>query len=68
MSTYNPNIELQLTNKQGFVSANVNDMNVAELLKEVIIQLRLVSAKLDCLQPNEDTIDATDLEIDAEDL
>ena len=51
---------------QGFPKVRVDDSNVGELLLQVITQLKLVSLKLDCLQPNDDALD--DNELDMEDL
>ncbi len=60
MGTYNPGVEVQREFSDGFPRIRVNDSNVTELLLQVIFQLRIISLKLDCLQPNEETIDIID--------
>lgn len=51
---------------QGFARVRVENIDANDLLKEVILQLRLVSLKLDCLQPGDEEID--EIEFDLEDL
>ncbi len=48
---------------QGFARVRVVDSDIVESLNEVVIQLKLVSLKLDCLQPN-DEISVDDLDTD----
>jgi len=60
MGQYNPGVEVQREISDGFARIRVVDSNVTELLLEVILQLKMVSLKLDCLQPNEETIDIID--------
>lgn len=60
MSTYSPGMVVQREDVQGFARIRVDDSNVSELLLEVILQLKILSLKLDCLQPNEEVIDIID--------
>lgn len=62
MATYAPHKELQLEDVEGFAKIRVDDFGVAELLIEVLTQLKLISLKLDCLQPNEEALDVNDLD------
>ena len=43
-------------------SLKVTDETTAQLLQSVIIQLKLISRKLDCLQPFDDQLDENDLD------
>ena len=62
MSSYSPNMQLQVEDIQGLSRVRVNDSNTNDLLREVIIQLKLVSVKLDPLQPNDEIIAIDDLD------
>lgn len=64
MTTYNPGMVVQREDEGDFAKIRVDDFKVAELLNEVIDQLRLVSMKLDCLQPDDDEINNDELDID----
>ncbi len=62
MSTYSPQKVLQLEDIEGFARIRVDDFNTAELLVDVILQLKLISLKLDCLQANDAALDVNDLD------
>ncbi len=64
MSSYNPNVQSHTEDAQGFPRIRVDNINANDLLKEVITQLKLVSLKLDCLQPSEELIDRSALDTD----
>ncbi|KKL87125.1 hypothetical protein LCGC14_1937870 [marine sediment metagenome] len=66
MATYSPSRVVQREDGEGFPKIRVNDFNVAELLLQVITQLKIVSMKLDCLQADGDVID--DDEVDTLEL
>jgi len=55
-------MQLQVEDIQGLSRVRVNDSNTNDLLREVIIQLKLVSVKLDPLQPNDEIIAIDDLD------
>lgn len=62
MSNYGPNVTpLTQTSVDDFVRVSVIDFNTTELLIQVVIQLKLISQKLDCLQPDDDEIDELDI-------
>jgi len=62
MSSYNPNVQSHTEDAQGFPRIRVDDINANDLLREVIMQLKLVSLKLDCLQSNDDELDVNELD------
>ncbi len=67
MGNYSPNqTPPTQTDAKGFTRTSVLDFNAAELLVQVIVQLKLISMKLDCLQADGDVID--DNEIDTLEL
>lgn len=53
---------------QGFAKVRVSDTVISELLVENIKQLMLISLKLNCLQPGDEEIGITDLDLAAEDF
>ena len=57
MATYSPSRVVQRQNEDDFPQIRVDDSNVAELLAQVVRQLKIVSMKLDCLQADSDVID-----------
>ena len=66
MATYSPSRVVQRQNEDDFPQIRVDDSNVAELLAQVVRQLKIVSMKLDCLQADGDVID--DDEVDTLEL
>lgn len=67
MGVYNPGVVAQRQVFDGFSKIRVDDSTVAELLFQVILQLKIVSLKLNCLQPNEEMIGMDDIELNASD-
>ncbi len=66
MATYSPSRVVQRQNEDDFPQIRVDDSNVAELLAQVVRQLKIVSMKLNCLQADSDVID--DDEVDTLEL
>ncbi len=66
MATYSPGVVVQRDDTGSFPQIRVGDFETAELLAQAILQLRLISFKLNCLQPGDEEID--DNELDALDL
>lgn len=62
MSTYNPGVVVQREFVDGFAQIRVEDSDAMELFIQAIVQLKIISLKLDCLQPDGDVIDDNELD------
>ncbi len=62
MATYNPGIAVERKVEQGIARIRVDDFGVTELLIQAISQLKLISLKLDCFQPDDEPIDENELD------